>query len=1159
MNSPFFLLGALVASTLCSQASTHVVFSEDFDDFTVTSQTGGVSELGGAAAAVTHGQFFSSNNYVDDSGSTLDFTTDANANRTRGAGVWLDTRGWGVGTVTVTFDISGFVPATGEGSGSYLQTYTASGVNDTDAVGVDIHENFNNGVVLSGAASSGTLGDATAITADGTALQHTFTYSGEEQIGLFFVHQAVNGEGTTAAFSLDNLSVAAQTIQPNIIIFYVDDLGHQDVQINDLDDPCPYETPNMIKLAESGMNFTQAYSPAPTCSPSRAAINTGQHPAKTRFTHVTLDDMSDGAASELLIAPYLELQIDRNLLTSAEALQANGYRTGHSGKWHIGLNAANYGFETVNHSRGAHRSMSPDRLSDFATTSASDKYQLSVEKYPPVNAANPLGMSYPYDEVTESALQFIDANKDEPFFLNLCHWMVHWPVLTRNEELLKYYCDKLGHDYATLSPDDWTTPGQTNPYFAAMVTTVDWSLGRIVSYLEATDDPRNPGQKLIDTTYIFFSSDNGGAEQRRDEIISDNAPLRAGKGYVAGGGVRIPLVVSGPRIAAGTEFDKIVNQLDFFPTFLSLTETTIAPTDFAELSGLDIAPVLLDPTPLDAQVLDATGQEREFLFWHYPHYGNMNAALRSGDYKLHKSYETNTYELYRLYDGVDANNRAVRLDIEEANDLAADPAYASVLQELSGMLEGALLADDAELPYLNPDYAGVDPSTVAAPDVSSFQFFTREAQLTIEASGPKIQEASVIYCDGPTSTGDHDVVADEFISGMREPATLSADGYTVSAVIPESITAYCFMLVDENGYMQYTKAVDSPSVALPDALAHWSLDEDAGSQAADISGNGHHATVNGADWSVGVAAGALYFDGVSDAAEIPVGAVGAIDSQISIALWAYGGATQPANDVALYAINSAEARMLGINLPWGNGKIFWDAGGDRIISAVAAVESYRGKWNHWVFTKDTTAGSMSIYLNGAPFYSETGLTGSMSGITQAWLGSSGGFGGASYEGLLDEVMLYDVALSDLQVEALYSRYTPPTDYQAWLLNYPGLSDASFEGDPEQDGIATGLEFVLNGTPTESGEVILPEMDAAGEHFVFTFTRRAEAVPFTVQTFQYGSSLSAWTDLNITEPRASEVSLGSIVGGLQQVTVTIPKSLAVDGKLFGRLTVLSVAD
>ena len=585
--------------------------------------------------------------------------------------------------------------------------------------------------------------------------------------------------------------------KPNIIIFYVDDLGWQDIQINDVDAPCPYETPNMVKLAASGMNFPQGYSPAPTCSPSRAAINTGQHPAKTRFTHVTLDDRKDGKSTERLIAPYLELQIDRNLLTSADALKANGYRTGHSGKWHAGLTPASYGFEVVNEERGIHRSV-PDRTKDFATKN-DPKFPLSVEKYPPYSEKKPDGISYPYDEVTGSAIEFMAEGGDEPFFLNLCHWMVHWPMLTRNGELLEYYCDKFGQPFPPKK-GDMTLPGQQNPYFASMVTSVDWSLGRIMDFLETTDDPRSPGKKLIETTYIFFSSDNGGAEQRGTEVLSDNAPLKYGKGHTEGGGVRVPLVISGPGIAAGSEFDGMVNQLDFFPTFLSLTDSKIAPSDFAELSGLDISSVLHGKA---SKVLDANGIEREFLFWHFPHGSGWKSAIRSGDYKLHKRYETNDYELYRLYQDGQRN------DFEEANDLAKNPEYASVVQRLSGLLEDALVSSNAELPYLNPNYAE-NTAAVASLGKSSFKESTRNARLTVKPSGPMVKEASVIYCEAPVADkkkkrrGSRSAVTAEFIPGMRLPATISADGSSVSAVIPSSIDGYCFMLIDENGFMQFS-------------------------------------------------------------------------------------------------------------------------------------------------------------------------------------------------------------------------------------------------------------------------------------------------------------------------------------------------------------------
>ncbi|WP_162029886.1 MULTISPECIES: hypothetical protein [unclassified Lentimonas] len=176
------------------------------------------------------------------------------------------------------------------------------------------------------------------------------------------------------------------------------------------------------------------------------------------------------------------------------------------------------------------------------------------------------------------------------------------------------------------------------------------------------------------------------------------------------------------------------------------------------------------------------------------------------------------------------------------------------------------------------------------------------------------------------------------------------------------------------------------------------------------------------------------------------------------------------------------------------------------------------------------------------------------GITEAWLGSSNDPEVRSYEGILDEVILYNIELSDVEVGLLYANYTLPQDYGSWLLNYADLSDTAFAGDPEQDGIRTGLEYVLSGNPTQAGDTILPQLDAAGENFVFTFIRSAESVPFTTQVFQYGSDLSGWTDLSLASTDAPELAFGPVIGGLQSVIVTLSKSLSIDGKLFGRLKV-----
>ena len=593
--------------------------------------------------------------------------------------------------------------------------------------------------------------------------------------------------------------------KPNVIIFYVDDLGWQDVQLNDLDASCPYDTPNLVQLAQSGMSFSQAYASAPSCSPSRAGLLTGQHPAKIGITHVDLGKIEKPRKSAPYVAPYLDAYLNLDLLTIGDALQQNGYQTGHVGKWHVGLTASAYGFDFVDHSRGFHRGMK-DRTKDFATVE-DRQYPLSKEKYPPFSAKKPDGISYPYDQVTESALQFMDESKDGPFFLNLWHWMVHWPVLTRNGELLEYYCDKMGQPFPP-EPGDMTREGQQNPYFGAMVTSVDWSLGRVVDYLEKTDDPRHPGKKLIETTYIFFSSDNGGAEKKGKEIISDNYPLKYGKTHTEEGGVRVPMVVAGPGIAAGGQYDGLVSQLDYFPTMLNLTAAKIAPEHQKELSGLDLSPLL---TGQSQQISNEAGVARASLFWHFPH-GSMKSAIREGDFKLYYHHPSGNYELYQLY------KYGARADLEEKIDLANDPEYAPVIKRLADHLDASLKENNARGSYRNPDYSSKDKVSAVIAD-STFDPSNRQARLRIDPTGPAIAEAMILYVPKPGSKdvkhGPHGGAevpapgAPQF--GVRMPAVISADGYSAAASIPEGVGAYRFILIDAHAFQIFghVEAVES--------------------------------------------------------------------------------------------------------------------------------------------------------------------------------------------------------------------------------------------------------------------------------------------------------------------------------------------------------------
>jgi len=532
-------------------------------------------------------------------------------------------------------------------------------------------------------------------------------------------------------------------IQPNVIIFYADDLGWQDIQLNDLDEPCAWDTPNISKLAEDAINFTNGYSPAPTCAPSRSAILSGLHPAKTGITNVNGGGIPKSSKSSKFISPFFPSGLMPEHLTIAEALKMNGYKTGHVGKWHAGhlkiQSSKNQGFDFVHESRGAHQGPKKphNRLTRFATDAKNDSYRLSKEKYFPFTKESPKGISYPKDEVTENALKFITENKNKPFFLYLAHWMVHYPIHTKNRKLLQYYCDKLGIDF----PEEdipMTKGGQNNPYFGAMVTTLDWSLGRVVDLLKKTNDPRNPGKKLYETTYILFSSDNGGAEKRRLEVMSDNAPLDKGKKYPQEGGIRVPMLISGPNVSKGKTHDVLINQLDFFPTILNLTNSTI-PTKYASnLDGLDVSGVLLNK---EEEVIKNNGKPREDLWWHYPYSDTHNqSALRFGDYKFYKNLIKGDYELYRLYkDGK-------REDIEEQHNIVAEEP--ELVKDLTERLDKYLKDSNAKFPYKDPTRTkdALEKENLASiPIINSDAYNNKSGELSVTL---RKNRSKVIECYG---------------------------------------------------------------------------------------------------------------------------------------------------------------------------------------------------------------------------------------------------------------------------------------------------------------------------------------------------------------------------------------------------------------------------
>jgi len=569
---------------------------------------------------------------------------------------------------------------------------------------------------------------------------------------------------------------------PNFIIFLADDLGWQDTSLNDVDDPTPWHTPNIDRLASFSVNFHDGYASAPTCSPTRGALLTGKHPARTGLTHVYGGMPPSTRSQDSHMDPYYPGRIDVDEVTIADALRSAGYRTGVSGKWHVAVQhnayptAMDQGFTWMGRSLGVSARMLPDRLSDFATDDPGDPYRIGED-------------GYPFDATTEDALGFIEDNKEHPFFLYLSHWLVHTPIHTRSRALLEKYSERLGMPFPS-DPGPIQQPGQQNPYYAAMVDTLDWSLGRLLDYLEETPDPRNPGKMLIETTYIIFSSDNGGVIQAGGEQITTNAPLEEGKTSAKEGGVRVPFVIGGPGIDGPRTSREIVSLTDLYPTILNLAGIEVDPERKALLDGVDLAPYLQGQ---ETFVRAADGSRQDTLFWHYPHIMSLHSAMRKGDFKLLKNFWTDDYSLFRLND-----EQGVRMDWEEAVDLAGQSQYGDILNSMAAELEAFFEDTKARMPYLNSGhdqiqrFAGHD--RIPAFIEEGFNGITRSAYatFTVGSAWSQVVRAYLLY----TPNG-----------GYRDEEWFSLDAQIdwvegrVHAFLPNDATHFIFNIIDENNFL----------------------------------------------------------------------------------------------------------------------------------------------------------------------------------------------------------------------------------------------------------------------------------------------------------------------------------------------------------------------
>jgi arylsulfatase A-like enzyme len=432
--------------------------------------------------------------------------------------------------------------------------------------------------------------------------------------------------------------------RPNIVFILIDDLGWADVGCFGSK---YYETPNIDRLAAQGMRFTDAYAACAVCSPTRASIMTGKYPARLHLTNWIPGE--GNAPSNRLRIPEWRQFLPLEEITIAQALRSAGYVSAAIGKWHLGGPAyypEHHGFDL--NVGGCYLGSPPSYFWP---------YENRRQAIPGLKGGGHKG-EYLTDRLTAEAEQFIEQNKDRPFFLYFAHYAVHIPLQAKPAVLEKYKAKP-------------PVGGQKNPVYAAMVEGVDQSVGRIERKLQALG--------IADRTLVVFMSDNGGFWPQ----ATSNAPLRAGKAYPYEGGTREPLIIKWPGTTRpGATCSEPVCSIDFFPTLL-------------EIAGVK-SPAAVDGRSL-VPLLKQTGSlERDALYWHYPHYcwgGLIHpfGAVRAGPWKLIEFYEDQRVELYNLKD-----------DLGETRDLAAgDRAKAAELRE---MLHRWRRAVGAQMPTPNPDY-----------------------------------------------------------------------------------------------------------------------------------------------------------------------------------------------------------------------------------------------------------------------------------------------------------------------------------------------------------------------------------------------------------------------------------------------------------------------
>jgi arylsulfatase A-like enzyme len=490
--------------------------------------------------------------------------------------------------------------------------------------------------------------------------------------------------------------IAEAPRRPNIVFILADDLGWADLSSYG---STFHETPNLKRLADRGVRFTNYYAASPLCSPTRSSILTGLYPARTGITapncHLPAIQLEKrlvaGSPNSRVIGAESLTRLKSEHLTLAQVFKEAGYATAHFGKWHLGHGV---GYEPKDRGFDADIPHTPKAAGPGGGYFAPWKF-----------VTDPRFKGKPGEHIDEwmagEAAKFIEDHRKKPFYLNFWLYSVHSPW-NGDPKLIEHF-------KKTADPK----AAQRNPLYAAMLKKMDNAVGILLDALDAA--------KVANDTIIVFTSDNGGwayppratdPKGYEETAATSNAPLRSGKASNYEGGTRVPCMVAWPGKAKVGISDALLSSVDWFPTLLAMTG--VKPKSMPKVDGVDQMSAIL-------------GQKsaRDAVYVHFPHGGEVQEVgipgfwpatwVRKGDWKLIRFYAkndngTDRLELYNLKE-----------DAGETKNLASGKP--TVVKELAGLIEAFLKETEAVVPKANPGFgkpptaggaAGWTPSKDAA-------------------------------------------------------------------------------------------------------------------------------------------------------------------------------------------------------------------------------------------------------------------------------------------------------------------------------------------------------------------------------------------------------------------------------------------------------------